>query len=139
MVIKIDLDKITSYVYKALDVLFMTRPEKTSFGLLLGTILLGGKEAIVSVATGGVQDFIENLKWYSLLILGVLIVRLDVIFYKEPLDKVILAKLNTVRIIIDESNLSDFEKRQVYRQLINTVVKNMKAQDDEDTSQPIEN
>lgn len=126
---KINTDKITSLLYKALDTLMMKRPEKTSYGVIIGAILANSKEAICSLLSEKYSNFLLKINGFTLFLIGVAFVRMDIIFKSEPSDEILDRKMNSIKKIVADSNFSESEKRQVYRDMVSSVIKPEESQE----------
>lgn len=138
MEFKLNIDKVTSYIYKSLDILFLMKPERTAYGIILGGFILGAKDAICGLISDKAAAFAANLKWYSVLFFGILIVRFDILFYREKLDEEMLKKLNSLNRIIKESNLTELQKRQMFKKLIVSSIEKLKAEDSDKSSETVQ-
>ena len=114
-------DKITAFLYKAIDILLIRNPEKTSYGIVLGIVLIGVRELMTNLTTGKVMNAIQSINLLSTFCFGILLVRIDVIFKRQPVDKATMIKLNTIKAIINEGNFSETEKRKLFREFIQRV------------------
>lgn len=118
-------DKITAFLYKAINILLIRNPERTAYGIVLGFVLIGAKEALVHLTTGKVMNAIQSINYLSIFCFGILLVRADIILKRQPVDKEIITKFNTIKTTINEANFSEAEKRRLYREFIQRVYKDI--------------
>ncbi|MDA2141265.1 hypothetical protein PDN64_24595 [Bacillus cereus group sp. Bc256] len=117
----IDFDKITSYLYKYIDILLLKQPERTAYGIVLGVVLIGVKNVVAEFTTGNIKSAIHNFNTISVFCLGIILVRLDILFKREPLNKDVMIKLNTLKAIIKEGNFTQKQQRELYRNFIQNI------------------
>ncbi|MBE4941347.1 hypothetical protein [Bacillus thuringiensis] len=117
----IDFDKITSYLYKSIDIMLLKQPERTAYGIVLGVVLIGVKNGVAEFTTGNIKSAIHNFNTISVFCLGIILVRLDILFKREPLNKDVMIKLNTLKAIIKEGNFTQKQQRELYRNFIQNI------------------
>ncbi|PFA02701.1 hypothetical protein [Bacillus cereus] len=117
----IDFDKISAYLYKSIDIMLLRQPEKTAYGIVLGIVLIGVKNVAAELTTGNIKSAIYNFNTISVFCLGIILVRIDILFKREPLKKDVIIKLNTLKAIIKEGNFTQKEQRELYRNLIQNI------------------
>ncbi|PEB24402.1 hypothetical protein COF68_17655 [Bacillus toyonensis] len=117
----IDQDKLTSYLYKAIDIMLLQKPERTAYGIVLGFFLVGAKDGIAELTTGNVKNAIRGINTVGALCLGILLARIDIIFKRETVNKEVITKMNTLKAIIKEGEFTQKEKRNLYRDFIQNI------------------
>ncbi|MGE6592241.1 hypothetical protein ACQKFU_22270 [Bacillus mycoides] len=117
----IDQDKLTSYLYKAIDIMLLQKPERTAYGIVLGFFLVGAKDGIAELTTGNVKNAIRGINTVGALCLGILLARIDIIFKRETVNKEVITKMNTLKAIIKEGEFTQKEKRDLYRDFIQNI------------------
>ncbi|KXO06225.1 hypothetical protein AYK81_00565 [Bacillus thuringiensis] len=117
----IDLDKITGYLYKAIDIMLLKHPERTAYGIVLGFVFMGAKDAIAELTTGNVKNAIRNFNTLSAFCLGIILVRIDILFKREKLNKDVIIKMNTLKAIIREGEFTSDQRRKLYRDFIQNI------------------
>ncbi|PGX43500.1 hypothetical protein COE67_06570 [Priestia megaterium] len=118
-------DKLTAFLYKAINILLIKNPERTAYGVVLGFVLIGAKEALVHLTTGKVMDAIQSINYVSIFCFGILLVRADIILKRNPVDKEVLIKFTTLKMTVNEANFSEVEQRKIYRDFIQRVYKDV--------------
>ena len=129
-------DKITAFLYKAINILLIRNPERTAYGIVLGFVLIGAKEALVHLTTGKVMNAIQSINYLSIFCFGILLVRADIILKRQPVDKEIITKFNTIKTTINEANFSEAEKRRLYREFIQRVYKEIEIKPSSSKGKP---
>ncbi|PFU61957.1 hypothetical protein [Bacillus thuringiensis] len=117
----IDLDKITGYLYKAIDIMLLKQPERTAYGIVLGFVFMGAKDAIAELTTGNIKNAIQNFNTLSAFCLGIILVRIDILFKREKLNKDVIIKMNTLKAIIREGDFTSDQRRKLYRDFIQNI------------------
>lgn len=110
-------DDLTYQVSRAINILFLYNVIGTSYGVLLGVLVLSFQELLASI----LPPF-GLIKWYGFIVLGVLIFNIKPIIKKKYIDPNIEKQLIYVRQLIKEGKLSAKEKKEIYRKLIITVI-----------------
>ncbi|HGO9413536.1 TPA: hypothetical protein ACLBZX_001904 [Bacillus cereus] len=117
----IDQDKLTAYLYKAIDIMLLQKPERTAYGIILGFFLVGAKDGIAELATGNIKNAIRNINTVGALCLGIVLVRIDILFKRETVNKDVITKMNTLKVIIREGEFTQKQKRDLYRDFIHNI------------------
>jgi hypothetical protein len=124
------LDKITLFLNRAIDILFLKHPLRTSIGMLIGLFIDG--LAIVFKPIIYEIDWIniENIKIYHYLSAGILIVHfptlISYIFSKPTIDESVSESIK----LIKTSGFSKTEQKLYYRKLIEKVLQRVILNDD---------
>ncbi|HDR7594800.1 TPA: hypothetical protein QCX59_003994 [Bacillus mycoides] len=116
-----DQDKLTAYLYKAIDIMLLQKPERTAYGIVLGFFLVGAKDGIAELTTGNVKNAIRSINTVGALCLGILLARIDILFKRENVNKDVITKMNTLKTIIKEGEFTQKEKRELYRDFIQNI------------------
>ncbi|MGG3756040.1 hypothetical protein ABEW49_09445 [Bacillus anthracis] len=118
---KIDSDRLTAFLYKSIHIMLLKKPERTAYGIVLGFVLIGIKDFAAELTTGKIKNAINNFNMVSAFCLGIILVRIDILFKREPLNKEIMIKLNTLKAIIKEGNFTQKEQRELYKDFIQNI------------------
>lgn len=114
------LDKITYYFTKAFRFFFLYNIVGTSYGVVFGFFLLSLQKMFASFI-----PIIGLIDWYGFPIFGALLFNIGIIGKQKYEDPMIEKRLKYTRQIIQEANLSDKEKRQLWRDIINSISKEL--------------
>lgn len=128
---EINIDKITSYIYKALDILLIKKPEKTAYGILFGVFLFGLKTFFCTISSEAISKALKEINFFITICTGVVICRVDILFTRETIDKKWLGKLNIIQKAISEGDFTKKEKRQMYRTFIESIYENVNIEKEE--------
>ncbi len=131
-----NIDKITLYYNKAMDILFIKQPVRTSLGVIFGIFL----DFLVNLFFPYFEKIsiisIQRIRLWHLVATGITFLHLPSFFqyiYRKPIGT---EKIDEVIQLIEAGNFSEIEKRQKYRQLIEKVLE--KALDDEQFRQLVQ-
>jgi hypothetical protein len=121
------LDQWTRNADRALGILFLKDPVRTSLGVFLGGAL-SSLSALFAPALQAVTFLdVSALSWWSWLAPGIVIMHIPTIvrLFKKP--SVGSYKLDVLFELIERGNFSAAERRQLYRQLIHQSVEQVVA------------
>lgn len=122
-------DKLTYYISRAINFLLLYNPVGTSFGILLGTTVLGFQKIIASYfAPFGLID------WYAFITLGVLFGNIKPIITKKYLDPDTERQLVYIRQYIKEGKFTESEERAIWRKAINSIIEEYNHNTDSDNN-----
>lgn len=111
------LESIVEILSKVLNILFLYNVTGTSFGVLLGLLLLSIQD-VVSIYC----PIFGLIRWYGFIVFGVIIFNLKIIFIKKYEDPVIEKKLKYIREVLKESNLTKTEERMLWRKAVEFIL-----------------
>lgn len=112
-----DMDKVTYYMKRTLNVLFLYNVLGTSYGVLVGLLLLSLQDYFASF-----YQPISLIKGYGFLVFGILLFNIKYLIKKKYEDPYIEAKLKYIREMIKSGHFSEQEKRQIWRNSINSLI-----------------
>lgn len=110
-------DVFTYQISRAFNILFLYNVLGTSYGVLLGFLLLSLQDLIASLFTP-----FGLIKWYGFIFFGVLLFNIKPIVKKKYIDPDIERQLAYIRQMIKEGKFSDTEKRGIWRNAINSII-----------------
>lgn len=111
------IDDITYHVSRAINTLFLYNVLGTSYGILLGILIISFQELITSVFPP-----FGMIKWYGFIVAGILLFNIKPIVSREFLDPDIERKLVYTRQILKEGNFTKAEQRAIWRDVIASVM-----------------
>lgn len=111
------LESIVEILSKVLNILFLYNVTGTSFGVLLGLLLLSIQD-VVSIYC----PIFGLIRWYGFIVFGVIIFNLKIIFIKKYEDPAIEKKLKYIREVLKESNLTKTEERMLWRKAVEFIL-----------------
>ena len=110
-------DKITYYISRAINTLFLYNIEGTSFGVLLGVVIMA------------VQDLIATyfppfglIKGYGFIAFAILLFNIKPFVKKKYIDPNIEKQLAYIRQVIKEGKFTESEERALWRKAINSIL-----------------
>lgn len=110
-------DKITLVMSRAINILFLYNALGTSYGVLLGVVILAFQDFIASYFPPfGLID------WYGFIALGVLLFNIKPMVTKKYLDPDIEKQLVYIRQMLKEGKLTRLEERAIWRNAINSII-----------------
>lgn len=112
-----DMDKVTYYIKRTLNVLFLYNVLGTSYGVLVGLLLLSLQDFLASF-----YQPIGLIKGFGFLVFGVLLFNIKYLIKKKYEDPYIEAKLKYIREMIKSGHFSEQEKRLIWRKAINSLI-----------------
>lgn len=112
-----DMDKVTYYIKRTLNILFLYNVLGTSYGVLVGLLLLSLQDFLASF-----YQPIGLIKGFGFLVFGVLLFNIKYLIKKKYEDPYIEAKLKYIREIIKSGHFSEQEKRLIWRKAINSLI-----------------
>lgn len=112
-----DMDKVTYYIKRTLNVLFLYNVLGTSYGVLVGLLLLSLQDFLASF-----YQPIGLIKGFGFLVFGVLLFNIKYLIRKKYEDPYIEAKLKYIREMIKSGHFSEQEKRLIWRKAINSLI-----------------
>lgn len=118
-------DNISRKVLYYVDVLMLKNPERTVLGFLLGLVLSFLSQLLKPALLKIEAISLTNIQPWEYIPVGVIIVHLPYIlwsmfrkpFFNDEVDEVIR--------LVEHSNFSDKEKRNIYRNLVNKCTENL--------------
>lgn len=123
------MDKGTKLVVRAIDVLFLSHPVRTSLGFLLGLVLDGVRMVVQPILWAPEAVDLSVLSWWHPVALGILIMHLPSAIEFIRRSSIGLEAVDTAIKIIEESDFADSERRQKYRILFDNVVQQVGVSD----------
>lgn len=129
-------DKLTALLYKAINILLIKNPERTAYGIVFGFVLIGVQQALGHLTTGKLINAIKSIGYVPTFCFGILLVRADIILKRQPVDKEIATKFNTLKMTVNEANFSEAEKRRIYRDFIQRVYKEIEIKPSSSKGKP---
>ena len=123
------MKNFSRYILRGLNILFLYNVNGTSYGILVGLLLLSLQDAI-----GTIFPFFLSIKWYGFIVFGVIIFNIKPFIRNKYVDPTIETKLKYVREIAKEGNFSDKETKMVYRKLINNLLEEKYGRTNDDNS-----
>ena len=118
-------DEITQYFKRALDLLLLNNPFKSSIGVLLG-LGIAGLSPLIEETTGLPLGLVP---WWSWVSLFVVFLNLSDLFKKPVISPEYQETLDLIERGRREGLISDVEARQRYRLLIQRVIDKRPSQD----------
>lgn len=109
-------DTATKIILQAINVLFLYNVQGTSYGILLGLFFLSLQDAFSIYAS-----LIGSIKWYGFIVFGVLLFNIKPLISKTYINPKIEMHLKYVRETLNESNLSDKEKKLIWKETIQSI------------------
>lgn len=111
------MNKFTYYVSKAINGLFFYNFLGTSYGILVGVLLLSLQDVFALL-----YPPIGLIKEPGFLAFGIVVFNIKFMIKKKYEDPNIEVKLKYIREMIEEGNFSESEKRRIWRNAINTII-----------------
>lgn len=120
-------DQMTKLCTKAIDIIFISSPQRTSYGILLGVALKGGSDIILQLVGKSLDIY------YAFCIcLGILLFHLPNLFLRHRVDE----NLETaMHYLIEAQKYGDFsatEKRAQWREFIRLIHEKVIADNESD-------
>ena len=123
-----DKDKSYNVALKAVSVLLLKNPERTVLGGVLGLALSFlfklFSPALKSVSMINIQEASD----YGWMAIGIILLYLPIIYDKLTKRPKINDEIDQVICLIEESNFSEPEKRNMYRELVNNILSTVSLQ-----------
>lgn len=110
-------DTGTKILLQVINILFLYNVTGTSYGVLVGLIILGCQDLITTFF-----PIFGLIKWYGFIAIGILIFNIKPFVKKEYVDPKMEKQLRYVREVVKEGNFSDKEKRMIWRKTINSII-----------------
>jgi hypothetical protein len=106
-------DKVSQYVYRAVDFLMANNARGTSIGIVVGVILYGVRDVLAYI-----NEAFKLVKWYAYIFFGIFSGNVPKLISKHDYNDEVEEALHYVKKIQKEGNFSEAEKRMQYRNLI---------------------
>lgn len=141
MLSNLDLyDKVTQIFSRAVDILFINNPQKTSLGVLFGIIIKGTIDIIFQIT-----QYSLNISYVFCICSGIFILHFPSIFSKHRVNEEIETQMHYLRELQKNGNFSDAEERAQWRRLVELVyqktsieLENTNQKNSEDSKNTIE-
>lgn len=111
-------DQITKLFSKAIDILFINNPQRTSFGILLGIVCKGGTDIALQIIGTSL-----NITYLLCISAGILILHIPDIFSKHRIDEELETQMHYLRKAQKYGDFAPAEKRSQWRQFIKLIHK----------------
>ena len=111
------MDKFTYYISRAINVLFLYNVLGTSYGVLVGLLLLSLQDVFASL-----YPPIGLIKGFGFVLFGILLFNIKFMIKRKYEDPNIEAKLKYIREMLKEGKFTEAEKRAIWRNAINSIV-----------------
>lgn len=109
-------DIVSRIVLQAINTLFLYNIQGTSYGVLLGVFLLSLQDVFSIYIL-----LVGSVKWYGFIAFGILLFNIKPMINKTYINPMIEMQLKYVREMLNESNLSDREKKLIWRDTIKSI------------------
>lgn len=117
------VDKATSFMERALDMLFIRNPSKTGLGVLLGVVLHTISENAIRIF-----KITVTLPIYFWIAVGILSLNIrNIVFAKHTIDEELEIRMHYIKEAQKNGNFTKSEKRQQWRNFIALVNKKASA------------
>ena len=110
-------DPLSKVFSKIINILFLYNVTGTSYGVLIGLLLLSLQD-IISIYI----PVFSLIKWYGFIILGILIFNIKPLTSNKYEDPKIEMQLKYIREMIKEGNFTAKEKKQIWENVINSTI-----------------
>lgn len=126
-------DKLTYFVSKAINTIFLYNIVGTSRGVLLGVVLASIQDLIASYFPP-----VGLIRGYGFIAFGILIFNIKPFVKKKYLDPNIEKQLAYIRQVIKEGKFTESEERALWRKVINSILSeyNQTANNSDDLHNP---
>jgi hypothetical protein len=119
------LDKFSSSIKVASDILFVKHPFQTSMGVLLGVVLHGLNSILGNTFESFTQLKFSSLKTWHFIAVGMFGFNIQFLFNQKKLDPEIEVALTTIKKMEMNGELRRENATLLYRQLAEKVIKNV--------------
>ncbi len=116
-------DKISKMLSKILNILFLYNIVGTTYGGLVGIFLLSIQDVIAIYI-----PFVGLIKWYGFIVFGVLVFNIKPLVKRKYEDPKMEMSLKYMREAIAQGNFSEKEIRQLWREYIVAMLKEISVQ-----------
>ena len=110
-------DKVTEYIGKSLNILFISNPKRTSMGILLGVFIDTVRNLFTPLLKTIKYMDVQAVSTFNLMISGVFLVNLPLIFKLEKFPPEVERTLMLIKVAKKDGSISQIERRQMYRNL----------------------
>ena len=123
------MKNLSKHILRGINILFLYNVTGTSYGVLVGLLLLSIQETI-----GTFLPVFNSIKWYGFIVFGILIFNIKPLIKHKYEDPSIETKMKYAREICKEANFSEKEVKMVYRKLINSILEESYVKNNNDNS-----
>lgn len=117
-------DKLTYIFSRAIDLLFLSNPQKTSLGVLLGVIIKGGIDIFCQVYDQIYnQQLVLNISYSFCIVCGIFLLFIPHLFSKHRIDEDLESLMQYLRKAQKYGNFTETEKRAQWRDFVQLVFK----------------
>lgn len=118
-------EKLSRIILKAINILLIKYPERTGYGILLGSVLYFFTRLFSPLLKNKSFIDIEAAPFWGWIPLGIILTHFPFViwsfFHKSKIDD----NIDSIISVIEKSNTTEIEKRQLFRKLINKCVSNV--------------
>lgn len=118
-------EKLSRIILKAINVLLIKYPERTGYGILLGSVFYFFTRLFSPLLKDKSLIDIDAAPFWGWIPLGIILTHLPFViwsfFHRSKIDD----NIDSIISVIEKSNTTEVEKRQLFRKLINKCVSNV--------------
>lgn len=111
-------DELTKLFSKAIDIIFINSPQRTSFGILLGIVCKEGTDIIFQL-----KGISLDIKYTLFICAGILLFHIPDFFFKHRIDEDLETQMHYLLEAQKHGRFSANEKRSQWRQFIKLIHK----------------
>lgn len=118
-------DSISKLIMTAIDILMIKNPERTGYGILLGSVLMFLSKLFSPLFKQVSYMDIDATPFWGWITFGICITHLPFILWSIFHKSIVDDQIDSAIKIIEKGNFSENEKRQLFRKLVNKCVENV--------------
>lgn len=121
-------DKISKILSRSIDIIFISSPKRTSFGILLGVVCKGGTDIICQIINKSLDT--TYIFWICA---GILVLHVPDFFLKHRIDEKLETEMHYLLEVQKYGNLTQTEMRSQWRQFIKLIHERAIANDESES------
>ena len=125
-------NNVTLWLSKAFEFFLLNNPKATGYGIIIGAVLEGSKEALAKLV-GIPVDVILSIKWYVFICVPIVFTNIPFMFRRYRIDPAFETKLYQLDEMLKRADLSEEKKRLLYIESVTKMINDIPP----DSEQPI--